>query len=46
MQLVSDLLYNKKMFPFMQAHVHWINLIKKRSHQDFKGLKFWAEGLH
>jgi hypothetical protein len=29
MQLISKFLYNKNMFPFMQLHVHYVNVMKK-----------------
>jgi hypothetical protein len=30
MQLISNLLYKKKMLPFMQLNVHYVNLMKKK----------------
>jgi hypothetical protein len=43
-QLISKFLYKKNMFPFMQLHVYYANLMKK-SHKNFKVLKFWSKGL-
>jgi hypothetical protein len=45
MQLNSDSFYKKKMFPFMQLHVHYVNLMEKKSHANFKVLKFQRKGL-
>jgi hypothetical protein len=39
MQSILDCMNNKKMFPLMQAHVPWINLIKK---DHIKILKAWS----
>jgi hypothetical protein len=41
MQLTLDFLYIKNMFPFMQLHVHYVNLMKKNQMkiQSFKILK-------
>jgi hypothetical protein len=30
MQLISNFLRKKKMLPFMQLHVHYVNLMKKQ----------------
>jgi hypothetical protein len=30
MQLILNFLYKKKIFPFMQIHVHWVNLMEKK----------------
>jgi hypothetical protein len=38
MQFISKFLYKKKMFPFMQLHVHYVNLMKKN---HIKISKFW-----
>jgi hypothetical protein len=43
MQLISNVLYKKTMFLFIQVHVHWMNLMKK-SYENFKDLKFWTKG--
>jgi hypothetical protein len=42
MQLISNFLYRKTMFPFMQLHVHYVNLMKKQiicKFQSFEILK-------
>jgi len=43
MQLISNLLYKKNMFPFMQLHVHWVNLMEKKPYHNFKGLKIFNQ---
>ncbi len=40
MQLNSNFLYKKNMYPFMQLHVHNVNLMKKKSDENFKVLEF------
>jgi hypothetical protein len=37
-QLISKFLYKKNMFPFMQLHVYYANLMKKN---HIKNSKFW-----
>jgi hypothetical protein len=42
MQLISNFLRKKKMLPFMQLHVHYVNLMKKQitwKFQIFENLK-------
>ncbi len=38
MQLISNFLYKKNMLPFMQLHVHYVNLMKKK-HMKYQSLK-------
>jgi len=45
LQLISNFLYKKPMLPFMQLHVHYLNLMRKKSHENFKVLKFWSNRL-
>jgi len=45
MQLISNLLYKKNMFPVMQVLVHWLNLMRKKSYHNFKGSKFLTKSL-
>jgi hypothetical protein len=39
MQLISNFLHKKNMFPFMQLHVHYVNLIKKKITWKFQSLE-------
>jgi hypothetical protein len=39
-QLISNFLYNKNMFPFMKVHVHWMNLMKNQIKQKLRSLNF------
>ncbi len=32
MQLISNVLCKKNMLPFMQIHVHYVNLMEKKNH--------------
>ncbi len=36
MQLISNFLYKKKMFPSMQIHVHYVNLMKQQFISKFQ----------
>jgi len=38
-QLISIILYNKKMPLFMKVHVHWMNLMKNQIIQKFQNLE-------
>jgi hypothetical protein len=39
MQLISKVLYKKNMFPFMQLHVHYVNLMKEKITWKFQNLE-------
>jgi len=39
MQLISNFLYKKNMFPFMQLNVRYVNLMKKKITWKLKSLK-------
>jgi len=36
MQLISNFLYKKNMFPSMQIHVHYVNLMKQQFISKFQ----------
>jgi hypothetical protein len=38
-KLISKILYNINMPPFMKIHVHWMNLIKNQIIQEFQSLE-------
>ncbi len=38
MELISNILCKKNMLPFMQLHDHYVNLMRKKSHET-KGCK-------
>jgi len=42
-QLISNLLYNKIMPPFMKVHVHYMNLMKNQIIQKFQSLETLKE---
>jgi hypothetical protein len=39
MQLISNFLYKKPMLPFMQVHVHYVNLMKNKITWKFQNLE-------
>jgi hypothetical protein len=39
MKLISNFLYKKKMLPFMQLHVHYVNLMKKKITWKFQNIE-------
>jgi len=39
MQLMSNFLYKKNMLPFMQLHVHYVNLMKKKITWKFQNIE-------
>jgi hypothetical protein len=40
MQLISNFLYKANVLPFLQVHVKYVNLMTKKSRENFKVLKF------
>jgi len=42
-QLISKNLYNKTMHPFMEVHVHWMNLIKTKITQKCQSCEILKE---
>jgi hypothetical protein len=46
MQLISKNLYKKNMFPFMQVHVDYINLIKKKITWKFQNIEILKQKAH
>ncbi len=44
-KLISNFLHKKNMFCLKQVCVHWVNLMKNKSYQNFKALKYWIKWL-
>jgi hypothetical protein len=44
MRLISNFLYKKIMFPFIQLYVHYVNFMKKNHMKISKFWKFEAKG--
>jgi hypothetical protein len=45
MQLISNILCKKNMLPFMQLHVHYVNLMKNKSTWKFQSFEILKQRI-